>query len=167
MEYQGIRECLYVCESTSKLIKGYRNGSRTVARFREGKGRKPVKWINNYHKGFNRVWLVISAIGVCLCVFYLENEGVYWDLSRSWRHDRTNEVITEVYANLSESEKHNFDTYRYELRSHVEAKLYDRMKEKIWEYRILSLFGGYIIVFVIGHGCFCLVVWMIRGFIKQ
>ena len=81
-----------------------------------------------------------------------------WIFFESWSDD----IIDQTYANLSESQKHNFtDVSRIELKSYLHHKY---RQKKMWKYAAMSFLGGYIVIFVVGHGGFCLVVWVIRFF---
>lgn len=81
-----------------------------------------IRWLNNYHRGFNRLWLLLSIIGVFATVGvyalaggytakYPEPGGIYWGnfhhwLQRERNHERValarkaiiNRVVDLVYA---------------------------------------------------------------------
>lgn len=129
-----------------------------------------MKWINNYHKGFNRVWLVISVIGAFLFVFYLVDEGEY----RVGGKPNLYAILNNLPSNYYEWTSQDHEQYRTaSTREYTEQdwarywKAEEIYSSKIWNTRFLSvvhLLLVFLITFAIGHGCFYLVVWMIRGF---
>ncbi len=55
-----------------------------------------IRWINNYHRGFNRLWLIISVMITCFVVF-----GV-----NAWWNEKYRDKKTAFYlADLKEKAK--------------------------------------------------------------
>lgn len=64
-----------------------------------------IRWLNNYHRGFNRLWLLLSIIGVFATVGvyalaggytakYPEPGGIYWGNFHHWlQRERNHEHV--------------------------------------------------------------------------
>lgn len=142
-----------------------------------GKGGKTVKWINNYHRGFNRVWLIVSVIVACLVVAYLADEGKYRVGDKPYlKAILLNLPSDSSYWTQTDWAKFNRQWTEQEWDAFTEQdwarywKAEETYSNKIWNARLLGVFHFlliFVIIFAIGHGSFYLVTWMIRGFIKQ
>ena len=152
-----------------------------VTRFRYGGEviTMAIRWINNYHRGFNRLWLIISVMIACFVVF-----GV-----NAWWNEKYRDKTAFYLADLKEkakqkqSQKQSMTPTKFlesleenplpGTKEYEQAKLRQAERERKmlvaarWKTRALMGWDSlltFLITFVIGHGCFCLVVWVIRGF---
>ena len=192
-----------------------------------------VLWLNKYHRGFNRLWLVVSClltfsfVGVnwlsdAYKVYIYENVNRYKYNSRGeflnskeskikkrvqkrWHEwvvneerispEKNNGVLFDeeidrfLDKHLGESssvkgqifrdvdsmkESQSFtktqlntiidNTIAYEKQIQEAKKTYPKRKWKARARFIRDLLGSFIVAFAFGHGVFCIVVWIIRGF---
>ena len=121
-----------------------------------------MRWLNKYHKGFNRLWLVLS----CLMAFAFV--GVKW-LAGAYKPRTAPPIIYEVVppgtppprvTPMTEAEKQ-----KKKKKAEAELKTYQTRQKWIVRRRFVrDLLGGFIVTFAIGHGVFLVVWWIIRGF---
>ena len=128
-------------------------------------------WLNSYHKGFNRLWVVFS----CLLAFAFV--GLRW-LARAYEPRMFPPTQGGEYRvaprgrsrasspkpkPMTEAEKQA--KQKKEAEREAELKAYQTRQKWIERGRAMrDLLASFIVAFVIGHGGFCLVVWIIRGF---
>ena len=148
-------------------------------------------WLNKYHRGFNRLWLVFSIVGafafVGLNVLMGGYKGVY-PLNPYFIPERTKAKTTEAENQRINSDEtldavakdriaegltldeaiadipqEDRDVFKRLWYEQVDK----RQKTKVWQARgrfVRDLLGAFIMTFAIGHGVFYLIIWIIRGF---
>ena len=177
-------------------------------------------WLNRYHRGFNRLWLVISCLLTFAFVSIIwlsgeykvdvyENVRDYWRfrrlayenlgdsdegkikerVQRRWREWFVNDkrknkaeslinessvkarIFTDVRSmtkakSFTEKQLHVVidKAIKYEKERQAAEQTYPK---RLWKARgrfVRDLLGSFIVVFGFGHGVFCIIVWIIRGF---
>ena len=119
-----------------------------------------MRWLNKVHRGFNRLWLILS----CLVAFaftslnvliggykvvYPLNPYFIWS-------DRVKTEMTETEKQQNQALVDKW--YEQEDK---------RQKTKVWKARgrfVRDLLGSFIVTFALGHGVFFVVWWIVRGF---
>ena len=123
-----------------------------------------MRWLNKYHKGFNRLWLVFSIIGGVAGVGLNALMGGYRIVSYDnflWHSRQVIIMPKGVYPeSQTESEKQKAQkTYE------AKQKAYEtKQKWKVRGRFVRDLLGALIVTFAIGHGVFFVVWWIIQGF---
>ena len=150
-----------------------------------------MRWLNKYHRGFNRLCLVFCIVGafafVGLNALMGGYKGVY-SLNSYCIPERTKAKTTEVENQRVNSDE-TLDAVAkdrvaegltleqaiadipLEDRDVFKRLWYElvdkRQKTKVWQARgrfVRDLLGAFIVTFAIGHGVFLVVWWIIRGF---
>ena len=123
-------------------------------------------WLNKYHRGFNRLWVVFS----CLLAFaFVGLKGLAGGYKpRTYPPTRGGLTIGPPLAPGASSRKPiPMTEAEKQAKQKEEAELKEYQTRQKWIERgraVRDLFAGFIVAFVFGHGGFCLVVWIIRGF---
>ena len=118
-----------------------------------------MRWLNKYHRGFNRLCLVFSIVGAFAGVglnALMEGYKVVYPLNPYFIPDRAKAKMTEVDRQQNQALVDKW--YEQEDK---------RQKTKVWQARgrfVRDLLGAFIVTFAIGHGVFLAVWWIIRGF---
>lgn len=174
-------------------------------------------WLNKYHKGFNRLWLVFSCLPLFICLLTFLLSGDYnpdryvksgrrltnvWGSNphsnRSWTHgEKKSEDIIAAWVQeqwrkdkpwkgeittedrfkrsivrsvrLMKAAKSFTDkelTSIIDLAVEAEKTYPSRVRQARWRGLKLLLVGFIVSISIygFGHGLFCLIVWIIRGF---
>ena len=125
-----------------------------------------MRWLNKYHRGFNRLWLAVSIIGAVATVGVYARAGGYRIMSYNnflWIDGRITVMPPGVYPPPpTESAKQKA------YQPSENDKAYEAyVKKQKWITRgrfVRDLLGSFIIAFAVGHGVFLVVWWIIRGF---
>ena len=115
-------------------------------------------WINRWHKGFNRLWLVLSCLLAFAFIGFNWLSGTYTPRTVPPIHYVVLPPGTPLLnpSEIPEAEKQK-----------AEAKLKSYQTRQKWIARgrfVRDLLGSFIIIFAFGHGVFFVVRWIVRGF---
>ena len=123
-------------------------------------------WINRWHKGFNRLWVVFSCLLAFAFVGLKGLAGAY--KPQTYPPTRGGLTIGPPLAPGASSRKPRPMTKaekQAKQKKEVELKAYQTRQKWIERGRaVRDLCLSFIVTFVFGHGVFYLVVWIIRGF---
>ena len=97
-----------------------------------------IRWLNNYHRGFNRLWLVLSFLAALLALW------ITWE---------SRVISTEK---VEDSER-TAGTYHFIYESVFTARV------RAFQTMLVT----FIVIFGLGHGVFLVAYWIIRGFRKR
>lgn len=117
-----------------------------------------MRWINKYHRGFNRLWLVFS------CVLAFAFVGLKWWVYKPRIESLVGDAIL-LPRRPAQKPKPRQMTEAEKQKKEDELKAYQTRQEWIERGRtVRDLLGSFIITFAMGHGVFLVVWWIIRGF---
>ena len=119
-----------------------------------------MRWLNKYHKGFNRLWLLFSCLLAFAFVGLRWWGGVYKPRIEPPVHD-----AILLPRRPGQKPKPKQTTEAEKQKKEDELKAYQTRQEWIERGRtVRDLLGSFIITFAMGHGVFLVVWWIIRGF---
>ena len=125
-------------------------------------------WINRWHKGFNRLWLVLSCLLAFAFVGLKGLAGAYKPRTFPPTPPGSYRVLPPARPRSGQKPKPKPMTEaekRKKQKAETELKTYQTRQKWIERGRaVRDLFLSFIVTFVFGHGVFYLVVWIIRGF---
>ena len=124
-------------------------------------------WINRWHKGFNRLWVVFSCLLAFAFVGLRWLAGIYEPrrYPPTWNEGYT--VAPRLRPRASPPKPKPMTEAEKQAKQQREAELRVYRTRQKWIERgrsVRDLLASFIVAFVMGHGGFCLVVWIVRGF---
>ena len=122
-----------------------------------------TRWINNYHKGFNRLWLVIALIPTLVVSLYqMRQPRLYYNKADAQAMEEHNKKVHENWKPTPYGES--------PARGNPPTLYYRGSRESVFQtcFRVFRYtLVTFIIIFGFGHGVFLVIYWIIKGFRKS